>query len=94
VGQCTRAIGLGAEVQILSPRPIFIFDPLANTVEWLSVCRIKTYAIDCAVQKHDSEQLRSFRHCSGKVNRMSLLAQFKNFLSRQEANVAGLALCE
>jgi hypothetical protein len=65
-------------VQIHSPRPFFIFCPLENQVERLSVSRPETYTVRGAVQKHSFQQLASFRVISRKVQRMRLLREFKS----------------
>ena len=64
-------------VQIHSPRPFFIFCPLENQVEGLSVCWPETYAIGGTVQKHSFQQLASFCVISCNVQSMRLCASAK-----------------
>src|SRR5215831_4695892 len=64
------------EVQILSPRPFFIFCPFKDQVERLSICRSEVYTIRGAVQKHRFEQLAAFCVIPRKVQRISTIREY------------------
>ena len=79
----------GSEVQILSPRPFFIFGPLEDQVEGLSVTGIKIYRVDGAVQKHQAEQLGLFRWIPRKVQRIGLVRSSKIHFADRRRSVEG-----
>jgi serine/threonine-protein kinase len=64
--------------EMLTGRPLFIFCPLKDQVERLSVSGPETYAVRGAVQKHSFQQLTSFHVISRNVQRMRLLCEFKS----------------
>src|SRR4029077_14901850 len=54
-----------------------IFCSLKDQIKRLPVCRDETYAVRVAVQKHGFQQLTAFRLIPRKVQKMSLIREFK-----------------
>ena len=59
----------------LSPT-IHFFGPIEDQIKGLSVCRIKTYGINRAVQKYISQQFGLFRRFPHKVEKTRIFREF------------------